>query len=193
MDSTSGRITPVFIVLAALVGLASGCAVGGGYGSYGDDDDLSNDDDATGCVEHIQCDGDEFCSENECELVFGRSFEVIFWAADIEPFDGSGSDWDLTGAPDPFGVLSIDGEEVFETDVVDDSLTADWGESANVVVTQQTLCIEVWDEDLAADDLMDARCFSTQESIVDLVRDGEFVGFLTDELVSIDVEVLPNF
>ncbi len=181
--------------LGLLLLFAAGCPyTGGGY--YDDDDDDSaaaSDDDDAECVEHTECRADELCHQSECELVFGRSFEFVFWGADVEPLDEDGANWDVTGAPDPYGVVSVAGEELARTSVGDDSFSFDWEEPLDVVVTQEFLCIEVWDEDLVADDLMDATCFETPDAVVDLVRSQDFVSFLTQELVFIDVEILPNF
>jgi len=152
-----------------------------------------DDDDAGGCSDHPECDGDEFCYGGECELIFGRSFHVTVWEATADQFDENGNNWDLTDAPDPYAVVQLDSNTMLTTTTVEDSLTVTWTDSVDLTLTNTSLCVAVYDEDVGSDDLMDGSCWNGQSPIVSLVRNYGFQGDLYSGLVEVYFEILPNF
>ncbi len=160
----------------------------GGDCSAGDDDDVAPE-----CTQHSQCDDDEFCWESECELIFGRSFEVTFVGATADQFDENGNNWDVADAPDMYGVVKLDGSVELTTPTVDDSLVASWGADVDLTLTPTSLCFVVYDEDLSSDDEMDDGCLNGQSGIVSGVRDMGYSGDLYWGLVEVEIAIQPNF
>jgi hypothetical protein len=164
----------------------------GGDCSGGDDDDVSDDDDASGCTEHTQCSGDEFCWQGECEFIFNRSYNFELVGATADQFDENGNNWDLTDAPDLYGMVKIDGSTILTTSTVE-ALTASWGEDADAILTNSSLCMYVYDADYGGDDEIDVGCLNDQAGIVSLVRSGGYAGGLFNGLATIELDITPNF
>ncbi len=187
--------------LVALLLLAAGCPryvfIDDDDSAWADDDDDDDDDDdaAPECTSHTQCDPDEFCRNEECELVFGRSFRLTVVDGEVEPYDSTGDNWDTLSAPDPVVVVELDGEVVFETSVLSDTLDPVWNEFDDLVLSQTSLCVAVHDFDdglKGAPDFIDGSCWSDL-AIVGLVRNGGYAGSLYEGFSTITFELGPNF
>jgi len=160
-----------------------------------DDDDATDDDDAAPeCAQHRQCADDEFCLDEKCERIFGRSFNIEIISAQIDQFDPNGNNWDTTNPPDPYATIRLDGVEILRTLTIYNSLSAIWGADVDVSLTSTSLCFTVLDHDLNFDDEMAVGCFDGQEEIVAFVRGGGYSGDLPPNAsVFLETDVVPNF
>lgn len=102
------------------------------------------------------CGGETVCVENDCVAAFPRAYVLAPRYADLplEP-EGEGSYWDgpmdnPLVAPDPYMVIFVDGEEIYETGVDHEDWDADWEEEElEVALTEgSVLRVEVWDHDI---------------------------------------------
>ena len=165
------------VLLASVPWMITACPEPNGGG---DDDDL--------CFDSSECDWDQFCHEAECEDIFGRSFRVVV----LEGSASTSSDWDTGGgAPDPYVVVGFDGESC-ATSVKDNEFYPSWDEYCTFVFgSGGHLSIDMYDEDVADDDLMLSYDAAGDDEIAGLVGGAGFE--LTASVSSLTVRIDPDF
>jgi hypothetical protein len=100
------------------------------------------------------CGGETICINQQCVPAFGRNYVFTVRSGTFPQFDQMGDPWDAAGGlPDGFVRLTINGAP-FTTPAVQDNLTPTWNFSTppTLIPGGTVLLIEVFDEDLAADD-----------------------------------------
>jgi hypothetical protein len=106
------------------------------------------------CTEHAQCERIEICSENDCESGFNREWVITVIDGTIpERNRSSGETWDaIGGAPDPYVVVTVDGEDCI-TRTKADTFTPSWNEECLFTLyNDSAMTISVMDEDIAEHD-----------------------------------------
>lgn len=100
------------------------------------------------------CGGESICINQQCVPAFGRNYVFTVRSGTFPQFDETGSPWDAAGGlPDGFVRLTINGAP-FTTAAVQDNLQPVWNFSTppTLVPGGTVVLIEVFDEDIAADD-----------------------------------------
>jgi len=176
-----------------LVGFVAGGIVGCVYpnGGSGDDDDTCDAD------YHSDCAWDEFCYEEECQLVLGRRYVVTALGAVVGTTKPDGSDWDLGGgAPDLFANFGFDGDEAV-TDTQWDSFSADWAQYSTFVLSSGTTFeFNVWDEDTVDHDLAAGVYWEGDDALVRFVREWgltQTFSHPSDSRILMELSVSPDF
>jgi hypothetical protein len=100
------------------------------------------------------CGGSEICVETECSAAFDREYELSIPELTVTPQNPNGNAWDFLGSdPDPFVVVSLNGDEVLNTSTAQNVLTATYDERVVVTVPDGArLRILARDSDTGADD-----------------------------------------
>jgi hypothetical protein len=168
---------------------------------YSDDDDLGDflDDDDTGPTGDCgteTCEDDQFCRNEVCEDIWGRSFRFTINSASIDETGPTGEAWDPWGGlPDSYAEITWNGELVVETSVIDDTLSPTWGDSETQVLSSGgELCFSVYDSNWPlASDHIDGACREGNDSVVATVRAGGREGDLYDGYATLSLTVAPNF
>lgn len=124
---------------------AAACT-GGGGGGGGDECSEAAD----GCV------GESICIDGRCEAAFGRVYTLMDVAVSMPTTDTRGDAWDaFGGAPDLFARISVDGSTIATTGVIPDSFSGNFrGPYNTTLIAGSSLVVEVFDEDISANDLM---------------------------------------
>lgn len=137
--------------------LAGVTAAGACVSAGGGDDDGGDDDPGPGTCDPLDaatCAGETICLRGACVAAFGRTYDIVAYEAIVPQFKPDGSTWDaFGGAPDPFAVLSLNGTVLGQTSTIQDTFTPRWNEYVSAVIPAgSTLRVDLWDEDVSADD-----------------------------------------
>lgn len=102
------------------------------------------------------CTGETVCVNGQCVAAFGRVYKVVVANGQLQPNNAAGETWDAAGGlPDPFVTLTLNGTVLGSTTAVQDTLTPSWlTQFSTVVPGGSTLVLQVYDEDVAANDYM---------------------------------------
>jgi len=86
----------------------------------------------------------------------GTSYQITIYSAQIDQTGPGGKNWDtFNKLPDPFVTVSINGNKQFSTSVRDNTCSPEWDETFTIDYRHgDTIVIEVWDQDLAFNDLI---------------------------------------
>lgn len=101
------------------------------------------------------CAGDTICLNGTCVAAFGRAYRIIAVSATVPQRDPNGEAWDVPGGlPDPYAVIMLNGSSLGQTVTAADTLTPAWNQGTNPVAIPagSTVRVDVFDEDVAADD-----------------------------------------
>lgn len=101
------------------------------------------------------CGGETICISQQCVPAFGRNYVFTVRSGTFPQFDESGTPWDAAGGlPDGFVTLTINGA-AFTTPAVQDNLTPTWNFATppTNIPGGSVVRVDVFDEDIAADDL----------------------------------------
>ncbi len=183
-------------VLALAAALLVACPVSSGDD---DDDDFTLDDDdtsPTGDCGSETCADDQFCRDETCEDIWGRSFRFTIHSAVIDETGPTGEAWDpYGGLPDSYAEITWNGDVVVDTEKVDDTLSPSWGDSDTQVLTSGgELCFSIYDYDWPdADDTIDSGCWEGDDAVVAWVRLGSYDPELYGGFASLLVSIEPNF
>lgn len=130
-------------VLVATLWSIAGCGAGPGPGGS--------------CSPSVDtCSGDNICIAGACESAFGRIYTINDVSVSVPTTDSAGDAWDaLGGAPDPFIVVDVNGSVVATSSTRNDTFSGAFsGPYDATIIGGSALSIEVWDEDVSANDLM---------------------------------------
>ena len=102
------------------------------------------------------CTGENVCIGDSCVSAFGRNYRIVIYDGMMTATDELGETWDATGGlPDPYVVIALNGTPLGMSAAVQDTLTPLWNQFVNIVIPAgSTFSIDVYDEDIAADDFM---------------------------------------
>ncbi|GAB4202200.1 MAG: hypothetical protein OHK0013_15180 [Sandaracinaceae bacterium] len=153
------RTIPALSIISICAVLAAGCDGGGGGPSGG------------GCTPSADtCTGESICVAGACEAAFGRIYTIMDVSVSVPTTDETGAAWDaFGGAPDPFIVVLVNGSTVATSATRNDTFSGTFSGPYNAtLIAGSSLAIQVWDEDVSANDLM----FTCQASPIgaDLLR-----------------------
>lgn len=135
------------------------------------------------------CLGDTLCVNQSCVPAYGRVYSLSVVRAEISQFMFDGSTWDAAGgAPDPFCVLTLNGQLLLTTSAPADTFTPVWNEGATTMLAAGSeLNVECWDEDVASDDRVLGCTFALSADVLHVrdyrcTEDGSWVelSFLTN-------------
>lgn len=146
------------------------------------------------CTTGNDCTFDEFCSTafstpGTCTPVIGTTFYLLVQSGSVPTYDSNGDTWDtLGGLPDIYAEIGVDGTN-YNTTVVADSTSASWNQGLNFTPAGTSLCLSIYDEDVAVDDLIDGSCWNGTAGIVDRVRAGGYTGYLYNGIGWISVTI----
>jgi hypothetical protein len=109
------------------------------------------------------CVGDDICIGTTCHAAFPRTYTLILGVS-LDSRDNDGECWDepLCGAPDPYVVLRVDGQELGRTDEASDTFGHRWSERPFMVTLRAGSVVELVasDGDVDLDDPA-ARCIAS--------------------------------
>lgn len=116
------------------------------------------------------CTGENVCVQGSCVAAFGRIYKMFIFDGTMTQDDETGTPWDAVGGlPDPYVIINLNGAFLGQTNTRNDTLTPAWSEAATATIAGgSTFDIQVFDEDVAVDDLM-FSC-TTQPLTADLLR-----------------------
>jgi len=143
------------------------------------------------CAAHTDCDAVSICVTGQCVLAAGREYAITFYDATVNSeTNPDGESWDALGdAPDPFGAVLVDGQQVLGTTAAPNTYAATWETVAYATLqATSTFDVYVYDEDLADHDLVDSGAFSWLE----IVKKGGYSGELSGGYASVAVFVDPR-
>ena len=100
------------------------------------------------------CAGETICLNGTCVAAFGRTYTIVAYSATVPQFKPDGTTWDAVGgAPDPYAIVTLNGQALWMTTAIQDNFTPTWNQGApSVIAAGSTFIIDVNDEDVAADD-----------------------------------------
>lgn len=100
------------------------------------------------------CTGETICIGGQCESAFGRIYSIVDVSVSVPTTDGAGDAWDaLGGAPDLFITVHVNGASAGTSAVRSDTFSANFsGPYDATLIGGSDLEIEVWDEDISAND-----------------------------------------
>ncbi|MBN8610269.1 MAG: hypothetical protein J0L92_06780 [Deltaproteobacteria bacterium] len=103
-----------------------------------------------------ECSGETICIGGACEAAFGRVYSITDVQVSVPSSDPVGDAWDaFGGAPDPFIVVAVNGTPIATSATRDDAFGGTFfGPYDATLIGGGSLAIEVWDEDVSANDLM---------------------------------------
>ena len=112
------------------------------------------------------CPDGVICIDGECPTVYGISHYVQFYNASVTETNSNDdyNTWDaLGGMPDPYVVLSVNGEAVCTSFTDDDTVSPIWKDGCDYVFWPfDEVEFTVWDEDSSSDDWMGGVVVSTE-------------------------------
>ena len=132
------------------------------------------------CSTHSDCTGDGMiCYQGSCQTPWGKKWKLTFTEAKVMEKNKEGEAWDAFGGlPDLVAIARVNGNEVFRTNTVSDSTTAEWNKSTTIDFEASTDVIKyhLFDEDAfgggsSSDD--DTWLDSTNDEIIIFVHDFE--------------------
>ena len=150
------------------------CAIsGGGGGGRGGGGDTRSACETNGS--HSACSSNQFCHNRECTDVFGRSWRITIVSAAVATTKPDGSAWDFGGgAPDLLACFdtTFSGDNYAGcTGVVQDQFSATWNWSTTFVMQSGGLVlVDLFDEDLSAEDHILSVLEEGNDALVDLAR-----------------------
>lgn len=88
--------------------------------------------------------------------LYGTNYQITIYSTQIDRTGPGGKDWDtFNKLPDPFVTVIINGNKQFSTSVRDNTCSPEWDETFTIDYRHgDTIVIEVWDQDLAFNDLI---------------------------------------
>lgn len=170
------RTIGYLVVLTSLLASCSG----------GDDDGDSNGGDE--CDRSNDCAWDELCDGGSCEEIFDRRFKITV----VDGEASTSTSWDAGGgAPDLFVVFGFDNDTCV-TSIETDSFYPSWRESCTVVFgSGGSFVLDVYDDDVASEDLYLTFEAEGNDEVADLVREESLT--IYNSALSIAVKVEPAF
>ncbi len=103
------------------------------------------------CSTHLDCLGDGMiCYQGFCQSPWNKKWKVTFTSAKVTEKNKDGEAWDaLGGLPDLVALMRINGEEVFRTNEVSNSTSAEWNKSATIdfAASTDTIRYHLFDAD----------------------------------------------
>jgi len=126
------------------------------------------------CTFDSQCGISEMCIDNDCESALNRDWVITIVGGTIPERRQSGETWDaLGGAPDPYVVVTVDGERCV-TATKNDTFSPRWNEECTFTVfDDSTLQVKMGDEDALEHDLIANS--NTEALTVAQLRNGQIV------------------
>ena len=116
------------------------------------------------CKAHADCEDDLVCVKDECGTPYARRWRLTVESARLSDRDSAGDPWDGDGSgPDPYVVVSVDGQTLLRTQERADTLAPAWNESITFVLGSNT---QVQLTLLDADFLFPGSVAQTANSIV---------------------------
>lgn len=144
---------------------------GGPARTGGEDSDPSPDPDPPeegGCSFNTDCGAAEICIVGECREMWDRTYSITVVEARLYERDQNGAAWDsLSGAPDMYVSVLIDGSSIGVTRTRQDTYSPTWNQAFDARLFRDTeVSFYFVDEDpFASDGVLNLRLFNLQASI----------------------------
>ena len=101
---------------------------------------------AESCSTHADCGAGLVCVTNACQSAFPRTYTLTLYRAHIAPKNGK-KNWDTFTGPDPVAAIFVDGENVCETPILDDTFIPVWNHPCDVQLFESSEVTVVVEED----------------------------------------------
>ena len=140
------------------------------------------------CVVSTECFSGEVCQDHYCVPMFPAVYSFTFDSASIDPADKNGGDWDavlgVVSPPDPKVVVTIDGEIVFESSEISDTLSPVWNESTQPfqLTSDSEVSVYLYDVDTLSEEEIWSHHFEVP-FCPDCIRAGVYGADPTDTVI----------